>query len=130
MPDTTPQPNNSEWLEQQLLADKSFQHIVKFAPASQRELMTFELARYFLTHINTIVAERERKHEVEMLRLIEERDSLETRLDSLSDAVASYFHVDIGEHSCMNDPWYNAFELLRDNTVAQLQPKEGENEDT
>lgn len=34
-------------LEQKLLNDKSFQHILKFAPASQRELMTFELAKYF-----------------------------------------------------------------------------------
>lgn len=34
-------------LEDKLLSDKSFQHILKFAPASQRELMTFELAKYF-----------------------------------------------------------------------------------
>ena len=37
---------NSEDLEQQLSADKRFQHILKFAPESQRELMTFELAVY------------------------------------------------------------------------------------
>ena len=40
-------------LEQHLLNDKSFQHILKFAPESQRELMTFELARYINTLIRT-----------------------------------------------------------------------------
>ena len=40
-----------EGLEQKLLADKSFQHILKFAPQSQRELMTFELAEYIATAI-------------------------------------------------------------------------------
>lgn len=33
--------------EEKLLKDKAFQHILKFAPESQRELMTYELANYF-----------------------------------------------------------------------------------
>lgn len=37
----------SDDLENKLLKDPVFQHILKFAPQSQRELMTFELARYF-----------------------------------------------------------------------------------
>jgi len=37
---------NLEELEQKLLNDPTFQHILKFAPESQRELMTYELARY------------------------------------------------------------------------------------
>ena len=41
------EPNTLDELEQKLLNDKSFQHILKFAPQSQRELMTFELAKYF-----------------------------------------------------------------------------------
>ena len=41
---------NADELEQTLLANKQFQHILKFAPQSQRELMTFELAKYF-THL-------------------------------------------------------------------------------
>ena len=40
-------------IEQLLLVDKSFQHILKFAPESQRELMTFELAKYFTALIAT-----------------------------------------------------------------------------
>ena len=40
-------------LEQHLLNDKAFQHILKFAPESQRELMTFELARYINALIRT-----------------------------------------------------------------------------
>lgn len=45
------EPNSREELEQKLLADKSFQHILKLAPESQRELMTFELAKYFDQHL-------------------------------------------------------------------------------
>lgn len=46
--DEMTKPNQSELdeLEQRLLKDGVFQHILKFAPQSQRELMTFELARY------------------------------------------------------------------------------------
>lgn len=40
-------------LEQHLLNDKAFQHILKFAPKSQRELMTFETARYINALIRT-----------------------------------------------------------------------------
>jgi hypothetical protein len=69
----------------------------------------------------------EKAHEKECLALIDERDSLENRLDSLAQAVASYFGKDVGEHSSMNDPWYNAFELLRDNTPA-AQPKQQRSE--
>jgi len=39
-------PMRMEELEQKLLNDPTFQHILKFAPESQRELMTYELARY------------------------------------------------------------------------------------
>ena len=42
-----PNTDIEELLEQKLLNDKSFQHVLKFAPESQRELMTFELAKYF-----------------------------------------------------------------------------------
>ncbi len=38
---------HNQLAEEKLLQDKAFQHILKFAPESQRELMTFELARYF-----------------------------------------------------------------------------------
>ena len=44
---------SDEELEQYLLNDKAFQHILKFAPESQRELMTFELARYINALIRT-----------------------------------------------------------------------------
>jgi len=44
-------------IEQLLLVDKSFQHILKFAPESQRELMTFELAKYFTALIATQIQE-------------------------------------------------------------------------
>ena len=40
-------------LEQHLLNDKAFQHILKLAPENQRELMTFELARYINALIRT-----------------------------------------------------------------------------
>jgi len=44
---------SKEGIEQHLLNDKAFQHILKFAPESQRELMTFELARYIDSLIRT-----------------------------------------------------------------------------
>lgn len=59
--------------------------------------------------------------DTEVLEMIGERDELEDKLDSLSEAVASYFEQDIGEHSNVNDPWYNAYELLRDNTRPKAQ---------
>ena len=40
-------------LEQYLLNDKAFQHILKSSPNSQRELMNFELARYINALIRT-----------------------------------------------------------------------------
>lgn len=46
-----------EELGQKLLGDKAFQHILKFAPQSQRELMTFELARYFNSQLQARGAE-------------------------------------------------------------------------
>ena len=54
-------------LEQYLLNDKAFQHILKFAPSSQRELMTFELARYINALIRTqkrLYAESEKLKEL------------------------------------------------------------------
>ncbi len=45
------EPEDGESLEEKLLQDKSFQHILKFAPQSQRELMTFEIAKYFSNFI-------------------------------------------------------------------------------
>ena len=54
MTNTTDTNQASEYeLEQHLLNDKAFQHILKFAPESQRELMTFELARYIEALIRT-----------------------------------------------------------------------------
>lgn len=44
-------------LEDRLKADGSFQHILKFAPQSQRELMTFELANYFIKLFERVIEE-------------------------------------------------------------------------
>ena len=74
--------------------------------------------------VGEAVQKQDDAYEAEMLKLIDERDSLGDRLDSLADAVAAYFNIDIGEHSSMNDPWYNAFEFLRDNTARP--PQEGQ----
>lgn len=65
---------------------------------------------------------RDVSHEKEIMTLIDERDSLEKRLESMSGAVAAYFGEEIGEHSNINDPWYNAFELLRYNTRSDTPP--------
>lgn len=61
--------------------------------------------------------------------VLKERDSLEERLDSISIAVGKYFGLEVGEHSTANDPWYNAFEMLRDNTLNnQSKQKETRNQ--
>ena len=51
-------------LEQHLLNDKAFQHILKFAPESQRELMTFELARY----IDALIRTEKLKAQIDILQ--------------------------------------------------------------
>lgn len=66
-------------LEQQLLNDKSFQHILKFAPKSQRELMTFELARYFEPHLKKATVEA--KHE----QIMQDFLSLNVKFDGCVD---------------------------------------------
>lgn len=43
--------NTDQELEEKLLNDKTFQHILKLAPKSQRDLMTFEIAKYFTDFI-------------------------------------------------------------------------------
>lgn len=43
---------DTEQLEDELRNNKSFQHILKFAPMSQRELMTYELAKFFQSYVN------------------------------------------------------------------------------
>ena len=68
-------------LEEALLRDKSFQHILKFAPQSQRELMTFEIARYFDAYVTTRVKEAER------LARIQERSSVDYELEVLQDLI-------------------------------------------
>ncbi len=54
--------------------------------------------------------ERADKHEAEMLKLIDERDRLESMLDRFAYAVAP--ESEIGEHSSANDPWANALAIL------------------
>ena len=44
-------------LENKLKDDPRFQHILKTAPQSQRELMTFELAQYFEAYTNSKIVE-------------------------------------------------------------------------
>jgi uroporphyrinogen-III decarboxylase len=67
--------------------------------------------------ITTMLNEQSQAADKTLDEVLTERDALETKLDSLSEAVAAYFKQDIGEHSSANDPWYNAYEMLRDNTA-------------
>ena len=64
-------------IEQHLLNDKAFQHMLKFAPESQRELMTFELARY----INAII----RTEKLKLLAEVRERVIGENETATITD---------------------------------------------
>lgn len=67
--------------------------------------------------IDSYAKEAVREADVNETKLIEERDRLEENLDSLTQAVALYFKTDFGEHSSANNPWFNAFKKLRDETI-------------
>lgn len=45
---------------------------------------------------------------------ISERDHAERVADKLADAIATYFELEIGEHSSCNCPWQNALEQMPD----------------
>lgn len=47
-----------------------------------------------------------------MLELIDECDYAEEWSDTLATAIATYFGVDIGEHSNLNKPWQNALKWI------------------
>ena len=65
-------------LEQYLLNDKAFQHILKSSPNSQRELMNFELARY----INALIRTEKQKLLAEVReRVVCEYETEDSNLD-------------------------------------------------
>jgi hypothetical protein len=51
---------------------------------------------------------------------IQQRDHAQAVADKLSDAIASYFGEDIGEHTSHNCPWTNALELIHSTPKGQL----------
>lgn len=76
-------------LEQRLLKDGVFQHILKFAPQSQRELMTFELARYITDNYtpNSEVERQVREARIEELTGLLSMQKNKPRRVLLKDAV-------------------------------------------
>lgn len=70
-------------LEQELLADNKFQHILKFAPQSQRELMTFELANYF----HRYTAEKVLEGKIEIIQNLSKNEDISFDLSVSSLAV-------------------------------------------
>lgn len=51
---------------------------------------------------------------------IDERDRYHAAADKLANAIASYFHADIGEHSSNNCPWNEALSVIEE--APPLQP--------
>jgi hypothetical protein len=51
--------------------------------------------------------------ERELLQVIRERDDAMIYADSLSEAIAGYFGIEIGEHTNLNCPWVTALEFIR-----------------
>lgn len=52
--------------------------------------------------------------EQDLDKIMEERDRAEDMADNLAYQIERVFHIEIGEHSNVNDPWQNAYEYLRD----------------
>lgn len=65
----------------------------------------------------TQLRERVRELEKAVLEEIDNRDNRDEWLDALSDEVARYFGVDIGEHSSANNPWNEALEAIPVSTL-------------
>ena len=95
-------------LEQHLLNDKAFQHILKFAPESQRELMTFELARY----INDLIRTEKLKLLAEVReRVVGEGDLVDAEiLKRLYDKAYSHGYNDRGYENSYNSRDYRSAE--------------------
>lgn len=54
-------------------------------------------------------------------QLIEDRDIAQDAADKLADAIATLFGEEIGEHSNLNCPWYNALEII-EGAIRNKQP--------
>lgn len=52
--------------------------------------------------------------EMELERVLQERDDAHEVADNLAHALAAITGVDIGEHSSENDPWQNALDAAED----------------
>lgn len=50
---------------------------------------------------------------------LEQRDLYHEWADKLAYEIARYFQIDIGEHSNINNPWLEAFELIPDSVATQ-----------
>ena len=52
------------------------------------------------------------KEEHDHMGTLGQRDQCYEWADKFADAIAAHFREDIGEHSNLNDPWRNAYELI------------------
>lgn len=57
-------------------------------------------------------AERDERHERDVLEVIADRDLYHEWADKLADAIGAHLGIDIGEHSNMNNPWAVAYDAL------------------
>ncbi len=55
------------------------------------------------------------------LQTIDDRDKAQDAADKLADAIATLFGEEIGEHSNLNCPWYNALEIIEE-AIRNKQP--------
>jgi len=67
--------------------------------------------------LDIIDSDNEIESDSDLIQVLTERDNYHEWADSLADAIASHFDVDIGEHSNMNSPWANALAIIDNQSV-------------
>ena len=110
----TPTQDSKDWLEKTIKSHINWVFIADMT--LPRDEVKSRALKAIMKDAESHYTKELEKADVRETKALEERDALEDKLDSLSEAVAAYFKVDIGEHSNVNDPVYNAYQLLRDNT--------------
>jgi hypothetical protein len=88
--------------------------LVATDPAPDGEVERYRAEVERLQSDNDRLRRAQERTEDDVLQVIAERDDFHEWADRLAQAIAEYFHVDIGEHSNMNLPWQAALIALTD----------------
>ena len=85
--------------------------------ANEREKRLEKILQRYESEQLQPLKQRVKELEQDVIEEIENRDNREDWIDKLSNEIARYFDVDIGEHSSANNPWLEVFEAIPDGTI-------------